>query len=109
MAKEATKAAEKRAEEENVDLGKVEGTGKDGQVTAQDVDQAAQEPEKVFRVKLNEKLGQGTLGVIIEGRHFVGGETLTESEYTALGEANKHEPTAEHPSGFLRLLKNGEV
>lgn len=41
---EATPAAEAHAEEKGVDLTEVEGTGKDGRVTAPDVDAAAETP-----------------------------------------------------------------
>jgi pyruvate/2-oxoglutarate dehydrogenase complex dihydrolipoamide acyltransferase (E2) component len=39
----ATAAARRRAEEMNVDLTQVEGTGQDGQITVDDVRRSAQE------------------------------------------------------------------
>lgn len=48
---EATEAARKRAEEKDVDLKEVEGSGKDGTIIAPDVEAAAEEAEKAEEEK----------------------------------------------------------
>lgn len=45
--KKATDAAAKKADEQNVDLEKVEGSGKDGSVTVADVEEKASESSKL--------------------------------------------------------------
>ena len=51
--KEATEAAQKRAQEKGVDLGKLEGSGQGGKVTAQDVEKA----EEKFLAFANPEMG----------------------------------------------------
>ena len=51
--REATEAAQKRAQEKGVDLDKVEGSGQGGKVTAQDVEKA----EEKFLAFANPEMG----------------------------------------------------
>jgi hypothetical protein len=48
---EATEAAQRRAQEQGVDLSNVEGTGSGGRVTAPDVDKASQQTDTTARSK----------------------------------------------------------
>lgn len=102
--KDATEAAQRRAEEEGVNLSKVEGSGQGGTVTVSDVEEAAQEPEKMFEVKLNPRLPSFQLltSVTAFGRVFSGGEVLSESEYERYKEAESAE-------GIQLLIKGQEV
>lgn len=95
----ATPAAEEKAVELGVDLGKVEGSGSDDKIVVEDVEAKAAEPEKVFRMKLNPELGD-VLSVRIGNELFTGGETRTEKEFEELKKAKD-------PSGSVQLLHKG--
>jgi large subunit ribosomal protein L20 len=59
---EATEAAERRAEELDVELGSVEGSGAEGRVVIEDVEEAAEEEGKVHATEAAERKA-GELGV----------------------------------------------
>ena len=63
---EATDAAERRAEELDVDLGSVEGTGAEGRVVIEDVEEAAEEEGKVHATEAAKRKA-GELGVDLSG------------------------------------------
>ena len=63
---EATDAAERRAEELDVDLGSVEGTGAEGRVVIEDVEEAAEAEGKVHATEAAKRKA-GELGVDLSG------------------------------------------
>lgn len=123
-----TPAAQKRADELGIDLSTVEGTGSDGSIKVEDVDNAhadiektrqaaedaakeaaeaesrlaAQAPERLFRAKINPALGENVPSVDAFGRVFRGGEPVPESEYAELTKAKS-------PEGIQLILKGKEV
>ena len=101
----ATEAAQERAEEREVDIEKVEGTGSGGTVTAQDVEEQAAavraEEQSRHRVVLNPRLGPNLEGVEAGGRFFRGGEPLTDREFEELN--------TDHGLDYKPLLKGAEV
>lgn len=97
---EITPAAKDKAEELGVDPSKVEGSGANDKIVVEDVEAKAAEPEKSFRVKLNPDLGP-TLSVRIGEQTFVGGETVTESQFEELRKAKD-------PTGRVSLLHKGQ-
>lgn len=64
MAK-ATDAAKKAADEQDVNLEQVEGSGESGKVTKADVMAAAEEPEAYFYAEFNPRLKRNAL--VVEG------------------------------------------
>lgn len=97
---QATPAAEEKAVELGVDLGKIEGSGAGEKVTVQDVEASAAEPEKLFELKINPALG-GVLSVRIGDEVFTGGEHRTESEFEELKKARD-------VSGRLQLIQKSK-
>jgi len=77
--KAATTAAENKAEELGVNVGKVEGSGKDGSVTVADVEAASQEPERFVKVKLANPLARSSKAS--DGITYYGGEPVPESYF----------------------------
>ncbi len=103
--KQATEAAEKKAEEREVDIAKVEPTGSGGQVTASDVEEQAPEiaaeANRVFRVRLNAALGPNVDGVDVGGKFYKEGTRVTAAEFEELRKAKV--------GGHQALLKGAEV
>lgn len=95
----ATPAAEEKAVELGVDLGRVEGSGAGEKVTAQDVEAKAAEPAKLYEVKVNPALGD-VLSVRVGDETFTGGERRTEKEFEELKKAKD-------PSGRFQLIQKG--
>jgi pyruvate/2-oxoglutarate dehydrogenase complex dihydrolipoamide acyltransferase (E2) component len=120
----ATDGAKALADERDVDLSSVEGTGSGGQVTKGDVEKALDsspvgatpEPEKMILAELNPKLGDLDRLVLYDSegspRTLVGSSPATrimsKSEFEDLSQA-KHPPTPDYPQGFKYLLKGREV
>lgn len=80
---QATEAAQSKAEELEVNVANVKGTGKDGSVTKEDVVAAANEPEKnvVLRVE-SDPLADEFTGP--DGKSYKTGDVVTESKYDEL-------------------------
>jgi large subunit ribosomal protein L20 len=86
---EATDAAERRAEELDVDLESVEATGAEGQVVVDDVEQAAEEEGKVHATEAAERKAQ-ELGVnlsAVEGTGKDGRITVGDVDKAAKAQA----------------------
>jgi 2-oxoisovalerate dehydrogenase E2 component (dihydrolipoyl transacylase) len=131
MAEEwASPQAEEKAQELGVALEDVEGTGKEGRATVEDVQRTAdnagsasgnseaavQPPEKLIYADINPKLNLGEWDKLevfdSEGNSRVltsdpSSRIMSESEFDDFN--TKHPPTHEHPNGFAMLLKGREV
>jgi large subunit ribosomal protein L20 len=86
---EATDAAERRAEELDVDLESVEATGAEGQVIVDDVEEAAEEEGKVHATEAAERKA-GELGVdlsTVEGTGKDGRSTVGDVDKAAKAQA----------------------
>ncbi len=86
---EATEAAERRAEELDVDLETVEGSGAEGRVVVQDVEEAAEEEGKVHATEAAERKAE-ELGVdlsAVEGTGQGGRITVGDVEKAAKAES----------------------
>lgn len=82
--KKATASAAKKAEEINVDVNKVKGTGASGNVTVEDVADAAANSEAfivpaTYRVSPNDALGGAS--VSIDGKLYEGSSVVSQEEY----------------------------
>ncbi len=80
--KEATEAAEKKAEELGVDIQKAEATGSGGKVTVGDVEQAANEPDRLVYIHLNDPMTSAAQGS--DGVWYAYGDTVSEAHYDAV-------------------------
>lgn len=121
----ATPAAKDLAEEHDLDLSSVQGSGEDGKITKPDVEaaleesssadaasvpegaSAAEEPEELFYAKLNPKLGEFTPKVVIGDRTFLEGEARKDNIVTA-SEFERYQYT-DPTGGFQWLLKGGRA
>ncbi len=77
--KEATEAAEKKAEELGVDLQKAEGSGSGGKLTVGDVEQAANEPDRLVRIHINDPMTSAAQGS--DGVFYTDGDPVSEAHY----------------------------
>jgi large subunit ribosomal protein L20 len=87
---EATDAAERRAEELDVDLESVDGSGADGRVVAEDVEEAAEEEGKVHATEAAERKAE-ELGVDlseVEGTGKAGRITVGDVQKAAKAKAD---------------------
>lgn len=100
-----TEAAQRKAEETEVDIEKVEATGSDGSVTAADVEEQAPEiraeENEAFRVRINPALGPNVDGVDVGGTFYKEGTTVTAGEFEGLRSAKI--------GGHQALLKGAKV
>ena len=88
---EATDAAERRAEELAVDLESVEGTGAEGRVVVEDVEEAAEEEGKVHATEAAER-NAAELGVdlsAVEGTGQGGRITVGDVQKAAKVQADR--------------------
>ena len=127
----ASPQAEEKAGELGIALADVEGTGKDGAATVQDVEAASEpqsspagdapaepvaEEEKMILAELNPKLGDLDKLVLYDSEgnaHTLVGSNpstriMSESLFGDLSR-EKHPPTPAHPNGFKYLIKGREV
>ncbi len=126
----ATDAAERKAEELNVDLADVKGTGADGAIKVEDVERAAQEAaadeakengeaaaedgdasalaEASYEARINPEFTSAFGAqeyVLIDGKEYRDGTPFTDSEYEAIKGA-RSPATVEHPDG-VQYVKKG--
>lgn len=122
MAKDAkaTDAAKELADELQVDLAKVEGSGSEGQVTKPDVEAALADPaalsEELYYVELHEGVGlmSPTGGVLVGERLFHPGSenplnVVSKSEWEEKYKGLLGAPSPSYPEGTPLLKKGGKV